>query len=159
MARLPTSADTPETVNNEQEDSGQAQDVAADALDPTLPALGESRHGGPSDPTRIVPEDEPDLVDRLNAMVRSGVIDNDAFAGEPDHDDEEGLLGNTDEDDEGLLSETPDGGDDPLGDVASEWGLEDGTDPDPMNGGEDDDSMADWDEDDEEGDGDDKTSG
>lgn len=134
--------DAPENVNLEQEDPGQAQDVARDAYR-GMHSLGESRKQKGSG-TEIIPDDVPDLVDKMNEMVSSGIIDEGAFAGEPMHDDEEEIYGDTeDEDDEGLMEETEDDGDDPLGEVSSEWGLEDGTDPDPMNGGEDDDALND----------------
>ena len=47
-----------------------------------------------------MPDDVPDLVDTMNQMVSSGLIDNGAFAGEPMHDDEEDRLGETDSDDD-----------------------------------------------------------
>lgn len=86
--------------NLEQRDDGQAQDVADDALDLGSDLVEESERGGPTDPTRLVPEDVPDLVEKMNDMLRSGRIDNDAFAGEPMHDDEEDVLGRTDEEDD-----------------------------------------------------------
>ncbi|ATE66421.1 hypothetical protein [Rhizorhabdus dicambivorans] len=88
--------------NDEQRDGDQAQDVADDAL--TLPAdpYEESEHGGSSDPASLIPADTPDLVDTMNQMVRSGRIDNGAFAGEPMHDDEEDIRGITDQDDDDL---------------------------------------------------------
>lgn len=85
---------TPEAVNREQQDEGQAQDVADDARS-GAGGLSESRHGGHTNPAQILPDDVPDLVDKMNEMVRSGHIDNDAFAGEPSHDDEEDILGET----------------------------------------------------------------
>jgi hypothetical protein len=134
--------ETPEAINREQQDDGQAQDVAEDALNPG-PPLGDSSRA-PGDRTQILPDDVPDLVDTMNAMVSSGVIDNGAYAGEPQHDDEEDALGETDsdEDGDGLFNEMADGsedplaepvdldsladdGDDPLGKVSSEHGLED----------------------------------
>lgn len=121
--------DAPELVNREQTDEGQAQDVAEDALHPARP-LSESRHG-PSNPGQILPDDVPDLVDRLNEMVRSGRIDNDAYIGEPAHDDEEGMLGPAyNEDEADPIDAVIDEGDDPLGEVASDFGMEDGSDPD-----------------------------
>jgi len=131
----------PESVNREQLDEGQAQEVADDARHPGRP-LGESRRA-PGDPGQVPPDDVPDLVDTMTGMVRSGRIDNGAFAGEPQHDDEADILGDTeDADDEALFNELADGsedpladsvdlsdiaddGDDPLGRVASEHGLED----------------------------------
>jgi hypothetical protein len=118
MARQPT--DAPETVNREQQDEGQAQDVAADARNPG-PALGDSRHGGRPNPAQILPDDVPDLVDKMAEMVRSGRIDTGAFAGEPAHDDEPDWLGGEDDEaDEDLMEETPDEGFDPLAEAASD---------------------------------------
>lgn len=81
--------------NFEQDDGDQAQDVADDARNVNTDLSEESERGGHPDRTAIAPADEPDLVERMNAMVRSGVIDNDAYAGEPQMDDEEDGLGPT----------------------------------------------------------------
>jgi hypothetical protein len=86
--------------NSEQEDGDQAQDVADDARNINTDRSEESERGGHPDPTEVAPASEPDLVERMNAMVRSGVIDNDAYAGEPQMDDEEDSLGPTDSDDD-----------------------------------------------------------
>jgi hypothetical protein len=93
----PADDDLPED-NSEQHDDDQAQDVADDALDHDGNALEESEHGGKANPAAIIPDDVPDLVDKMNEMVRSGHIDNDAFAGEPMHDDEDDMRGDTDPD-------------------------------------------------------------
>ncbi|MBB5686278.1 hypothetical protein [Sphingobium boeckii] len=90
----------PENHNNEQDDEGQAQDVAEDALHRGDDLSEDSEHGGRTNPAQIIPDDVPDLVDRMDAMLRSGIIDNDAFEGEPMHDDEEDGLGQTDRDDD-----------------------------------------------------------
>jgi len=95
----------PELDNSEQDDAkwdegSQAQDVAEQARVRGTDMSEESEHGGRPNPAAITPDDTPDLVDRMNEMVRSGRIDNDAFAGEPQHDDEEDRLGNTDSDDD-----------------------------------------------------------
>ncbi|MFT3967339.1 MAG: hypothetical protein QM690_15795 [Sphingobium sp.] len=81
--------------NYEQEDADQAQDVADDARFVDTDLSEESERGGHPDPTEVAPADEPDLVERMNAMRRSGIIDNDAYAGEPQMDDEEDSLGST----------------------------------------------------------------
>lgn len=88
-------ADAPETVNNEQEDDGQVID-AADMIrgGETMP-VGASEHARRSNPADVIPDDVPDVVDRMEEMVRSGHIDNDAFEGEPVDDDEEDSLGDT----------------------------------------------------------------
>jgi len=105
--------DAPESLNREQEDEGQAQDVAEDARNPGH-GLGESRPS-PGDPYAITPDDRPDLVDTMNMMVRTGRIDNDAYAGEPVHDDEEGIIGDTEGDaGDDPLEQVPDPGEDPL---------------------------------------------
>jgi hypothetical protein len=85
--------------NSEQQDPGQAQDVAAEAIDQTRdPSEPSARRGG--DPGALLPDDVPDLVDTMNAMIRNGQIDNGAYAGEPMMDDEEGMLGETDSDED-----------------------------------------------------------
>lgn len=96
MTRLPQ--DITED-NSEQQDPGQAQDVAAEAIDQTRdPSEPSTRRGG--DRSAILPDDVPDLVDTMNAMIRSGRIDNGAYAGEPVMDDEEGAPGETDSDED-----------------------------------------------------------
>ena len=89
-----------ENDNREQDDEGQAQDVAEDALNRDTDLSEDSEHGGRTNPAQIIPDDVPDLVDRMDGMLRSGIIDNDAYAGEPMHDDEEEIRGITDRDDD-----------------------------------------------------------
>ncbi len=121
--------DAPESLNREQDDEGQAQDVAEDALHPEA-GLGESRRS-PGDPYAVTDDNRPDLVDTMNRMVRTGEIDNDAYAGEPMHDDEEDIIGDTEKDaGDDPLDAVPDTGDDPLSDMAG--GDEYGTDDDEM---------------------------
>jgi hypothetical protein len=96
----PNPDEAPEATNREQQDEGQAQDVAQDARS-RQPGLSDSVRG-PSDPGQVLPEDTPDLVETMRSMVRSGRIDSGAFAGEPSHDDEEDTYGR------------PDHGDDPI---------------------------------------------
>lgn len=103
MARDPDSFDE---ENSEQRDADQAQDVGDEAIskrsdltvgsphDPTT----ESEHGRTANPAAIIPEDMPDLVDTMNQMLTSGLIDNGAYAREPMMDDEEEILGQTDGD-------------------------------------------------------------
>lgn len=85
----------PETVNlSEEDEDAQSQSVAADAavLDANPFGLEDSfkvSSGSPED-------DVEDLVDHMHSMVRSGRIDMDAFRGERNDDDEEGVLGPTD---------------------------------------------------------------
>jgi hypothetical protein len=51
-------------------------------------------------------DDQQDLVDHMEQMVSSGVIDNSAFRGEPNYDDEDGLLGPGGEDDDTAIDES-----------------------------------------------------
>lgn len=95
MARLPQ--DDIED-NAEQHDEDQAQDVAQDAMDASTDLSEDSDKPGNDDPGALIPDDVPDLVDKMNEMVRSGHIDNDAYEGEPMMDDEEDYLGKTDND-------------------------------------------------------------
>ncbi|WP_404712314.1 hypothetical protein [Sphingomonas sp. MMS24-J13] len=100
MSRIPNDDIAPELDNDEQNDGDQAQDVADDALGLGGDLSEDSEHGGRANPAAVMPDDTPDLVDTMNQMVSSGVIDNGAFAGEPMHDDEEDRLGQTDSDDD-----------------------------------------------------------
>ena len=84
--------------NSEQRDEDQAQDVADDARNAGTDLSEDSERGGESDPASLIPDDEQDLVERMEGMVRSGHIDYDAFAGEPQMDDEEDGLGPTESD-------------------------------------------------------------
>jgi hypothetical protein len=91
---------TPDTEDNsEQADAGtQAQDVAADAQARATDPAEDSERGGHANPAQIIPDDVPDLVERMNEMNRSGRIDMDAFAGEPQMDDEDDAFGTTEDD-------------------------------------------------------------
>jgi len=100
MSRTPNDDIAPELDNDEQRDADQAQDIADDALLVGTDLSEESQHGGSPDRSSVMPDDVPDLVDTMNQMVSSGLIDNGAFAGEPMHDDEEDRLGETDSDDD-----------------------------------------------------------
>ncbi|WCP13395.1 hypothetical protein sphantq_01823 [Sphingobium sp. AntQ-1] len=85
--------------NKEQAEAGtQAQDVADDAQARSTDLAEESEHGGRTNPAQIIPDDTPDLVDKMTEMDRSGRIDMDAYAGEPQMDDEEEEMGPTEED-------------------------------------------------------------
>lgn len=97
-------ADTPDTIpedtqdktgsamdNQEQRDEGQANDVAEEALHPQDDPSEDSEKVDSGGVT-VVPQDEQDLVDHMNQMVNSGVIDNGAFDGERNDDDEEDSL-------------------------------------------------------------------
>ena len=122
MSPRPKDADeAPEAFNSEQDDGPQAQDVAEDALNPG-PVLQDSVHG-PSDPTSLYDDEPDDLVDVMREMVESGEIDTGAFEGEPMHDDEDDILGDTDPGDDALES-IPDLDSD-LSDLDSDWGEDD----------------------------------
>lgn len=76
--------------NSEQAEAGtQAQDVADDARARSTDLSQDSVHGGRTNPAQIIPDDTPDLVDKMTEMDRSGRIDMDAYAGEPQMDDED----------------------------------------------------------------------
>ncbi|WP_423142860.1 hypothetical protein ACOYW6_05790 [Parablastomonas sp. CN1-191] len=92
-----TADQTPETHNSEQDDEDtQAQTVADQAMERNTSVLGlsdtEKVSGGLED------DNVQDLVDHMNQMETSGVIDNSAFLGERNDDDEEGILGEAAED-------------------------------------------------------------
>ena len=85
-ARIPASA-APEAVNREQDDeAAQAQTVAETAQhERPLADSVKPNSGGDSD-------DAQDLVDHIHQMKRSGVIDMDAYRGEPSE-NEDGEIG------------------------------------------------------------------
>ena len=91
--------DTDTEENSEQAEVGtQAQDVAADARVRTTDLSEDSDRGGHANPAQIIPDDVPDLVERMDEMTRSGRIDMDAYAGEPQMDDEDDAFGVTEDD-------------------------------------------------------------
>ncbi len=80
----------PETHNSEQDDEpGQAQTVAAEAMAQRRQGSGESTKGGKG----IEGASGQDLVDHMREMERSGHIDMGAFRGEPSMDDEDDTYG------------------------------------------------------------------
>ena len=86
----------PETFNSEQDDeAAQAQTVSDDAIGGIADRASahESRHGGPSNPAQIDPDDAKDVFDHMNQMERSGRIDMDAYRGGRNDDDEPETLG------------------------------------------------------------------
>lgn len=94
----PEPVNDPDRENSEQAEEGtQAQDVAEDARRRSTDLSEDSVHGGRRNPAQIIPDDVPDLVDKMNEMNRSGRIDNDAYAGEPMMDDEEDQFGDTED--------------------------------------------------------------
>lgn len=99
MPRSPDAIDPDTEDNSEQSEAGaQAQDIASDALTRRTDLSEDSVKGGGYDRGALIPDDVPDLVDKMEEMNRSGTIDNGAYAGEPLMDDEDGWLGNTEED-------------------------------------------------------------
>lgn len=77
----------PEAVNREQHDEpAQSHSVAEDAMDRTTAVLGRSEKPK-ADAYTVTPDDAEDVIDKMNKMEDSGKIDNAAFAGEPNHDD------------------------------------------------------------------------
>jgi hypothetical protein len=93
--KTPSEINDLERENSEQDETGtQAQDVAADAMASPFRRgeSSETEHGGRPNPAQVMPLDEPDLVDRINDMTRSGRIDMDAFEGEERMDDEDGSI-------------------------------------------------------------------
>jgi hypothetical protein len=90
--------------NSEQADTGaQAQDVADDARVRAIDLSEDSERGGRPNPAQIIPDDTEDLVEKMEAMNRSGRIDMDAFAGEPQMDDEEDSFGPTEDADDDAI--------------------------------------------------------
>ena len=83
--------------NDEQRDEdAQAQTVTDEARVRSTDLSEDSERGGRPNPAQIIPDDTPDLVERMEEMNRSGHMDFDAFAGEPQMDDEEGALSQVD---------------------------------------------------------------
>ena len=79
----------PETHNDEQDDHrSQAQEIAMQAKMHAHNAAGATESEKPESPgVDNVAGSESDLIDEMRAMEDSGKIDNGAFAGEPNHDD------------------------------------------------------------------------
>jgi hypothetical protein len=88
----PTADLPPETVDLPQEDEDAQSQTVADAASSRSAdgfGLGDSSKVSLGEPD----DDVQDLVDHMQNMVRSGRIDMDAYRGERNDDDEEGLLG------------------------------------------------------------------
>lgn len=81
--------DHPAEQNSEQSDQSQAQDVAEDAMLKGVSPTENSERGNKPNIGQVSPDDTPDLVERMKSMVNSGIIDQGAFAAEPDHDDKD----------------------------------------------------------------------
>lgn len=87
-----------ETVNTEQQDDAQVLDAAdMERRDATGLESALSDRVPNDDPAELTPDDRPDLVQTMDAMASTGRIDTDAFAGERVDDDEEEMLGDTDD--------------------------------------------------------------
>jgi hypothetical protein len=87
-----TEALAPENQNAEQEDAGeQAQTVADQALGRSSDDFGLDASG--KVPTGEEGDDVEDIVDHMRQMVSSGRIDNSAYSGEPNYDDNEDKYG------------------------------------------------------------------
>jgi len=84
--------EAPEAVNLEQEEDGQNLGAMRPG-DEDPEEVGETERVHRSAPGEVLPDDVPDLVERMEEMVRSGRIDTDAFIGEPSHDDEPETFG------------------------------------------------------------------
>ena len=83
----------PDAENVEQADEeSQAHRVAQDAMLAPTNTAEDSERGGHADRTQVMPDDVPDLVERMREMARSGRIDMDAFEGEENMDDEDGSI-------------------------------------------------------------------
>jgi hypothetical protein len=83
----------PENHNSEQDDeSSQAHEVAQQARDHDHAVAGATESVKPQDNTPL-PSSELDTVDHMRDMESSGRIDMDAYAGEPNHDDNVDALG------------------------------------------------------------------
>lgn len=95
----------PELHNSEQEDEQlQAQTVTDEALRGGATfGLGDTEKVSTGDDS----DDVQDIVDHMHQMVTSGRIDSSAFAGEPNHDDEDAPFpaGDDGDDLDGLTAE------------------------------------------------------
>ncbi len=87
--------DSSGTINESQQDNSSANDVADEAMRKDEDPSEDSEKGG-SEGISVAPQDEPDLVDRMDQMVSSGHIDLGAFDGERNDGDEESELGELD---------------------------------------------------------------
>ena len=96
----------PETHNDEQDDhrsqaqevAAQAQQLASETRSPTESVKSDNSSGLMGDSTQ-------DTVDHMRDMESSGRIDMDAYRGEPNHDDNEGKYGKSNEVDPDLPNE------------------------------------------------------
>lgn len=91
------SQDAPELYNDAQDDdeATQAQTFSDDSIRGAADQQADygSERGGGDNPAFFGSEDVPDTVDRMNQMNSSGIIDNDAYRGERNDDEEPDMLG------------------------------------------------------------------
>ncbi|MHA7820357.1 MAG: hypothetical protein ACX930_11985 [Erythrobacter sp.] len=87
--REQTSELAPENHNSEQVDlPSQAQQVAAQAKEHEHNATGATESEKPSSPgIDNLAGHETDVIDQMRDMEETGAIDNGAYEGEPNHDD------------------------------------------------------------------------
>ena len=104
-----TSAEqAPELHNAEQDDElEQAQTVADEALAGAARDASPLDSVKPDDPGELMDDSTQDLIDKMRDMEQSGRIDMGAFAGEPNHDDNEDKYG-----DDAKLDDLPGDGSD-----------------------------------------------
>ncbi|SMQ69298.1 hypothetical protein SAMN06297468_1505 [Altererythrobacter xiamenensis] len=77
----------PETHNDEQDDHrNQAQEVSEQAQEVSAHASSPTESTKPADNTPL-DNSKQDTVDHMRDMESSGRVDMDAYAGEPNHDD------------------------------------------------------------------------
>ena len=78
----------PETHNDEQDDHrSQAQEVAEQALNPSMHGSSPTESEKSPNGSDIFGNSTQDTIDHMRDMESSGRIDMDAYAGEPNHDD------------------------------------------------------------------------
>lgn len=78
----------PEVHNDEQDDHReQAQEVAEQARDASSRAASPTESSKVRDSGTIIGNSTQDTIDHMRDMESSGRVDMDAYAGEPNHDD------------------------------------------------------------------------
>ena len=93
--------EAPELHNAEQDDElGQAQTVADEALAGGARAASPLDSVKPDDAGEVMDDSSQDLIDKMRDMEQSGRIDMGAYRGEPNHDDEDETYGDVDDEDE-----------------------------------------------------------
>lgn len=89
---MPNDPDGQHENREQQDEDAQAQTVADEAIGRAAAGIGreasEKAKGGLTDEA-----DTQDLVDHINQMERSGIIDMSAYHGEPNMDDNENAYG------------------------------------------------------------------